>query len=137
MSIAPRPAKWNRASTPREGHSSFGQRRTFSPSGRTSGVPQTGQSPGILNARSSPVRRETTGAITSGMTSPARRTSTQSPTRMSLRAISSSLCRVAWVTVPPDSTTASNWANGVTAPVRPTWVLMSRRRVVFSSGGNL
>ena len=59
------------------------------------------------------------GATTSGITSPARRTTTVSPMRMSLRAISSGLCSVAWRTITPPTCTGSSTANGVMTPVRP------------------
>ena len=71
------------------------------------------------------------------MTSPALRTITVSPTRTSLRRTSSSLCSVARATVEPATTTGSISATGVSLPVRPTCTAMSRRSVVFSSGGNL
>ena len=45
-----------------------------------------------------------------GITSPARMTSTRSPSRMSLVAISSSLCSVALVTVTPLTCTGSSSA---------------------------
>ena len=57
---------------------------------------------------------------TSGITSPARRTTTVSPTRTSLRNTSDSLCKVALVTVTPPTNTGSNRATGVRDPVLPT-----------------
>ena len=48
---------------------------------------------------------------------------------MSFRRISSSLCRVARLILLPRSNTGSSSATGVSAPVRPTWIVMSRRRV--------
>ena len=65
--------------------------------------------------------------MTCGMTSPARRTITVSPMRMSLRAISSSLCSVAFDTTTPPTVTGSSLAAGVSAPVRPTWISMSQQ----------
>ena len=56
---------------------------------------------------------------TAGMTSPAFSTNTMSPTRMSLRAISSWLCRVARATVVPARRTGSSSATGVRTPVPP------------------
>ena len=56
------------------------------------------------------------------MTSPARCTTTVSPTRTSLRAISSSLCSVAFETTTPPTVTGFSLATGVSAPVRPTWI---------------
>ena len=55
-----------------------------------------------------------------GMTSPARCTITVSPMRISLRAISSSLCSVALETTTPPTVTGFSRATGVSAPVRPT-----------------
>ena len=71
------------------------------------------------------------------MTSPARCTITVSPMRTSLRAISSSLCSVAFCTTTPPTVTGSSLATGVSAPVRPTWMSMSRKIVVAFSAGNL
>ena len=98
---------------------------------------QTGQSVGITNARSAPVRRLGMGATTSGITSPARRTTTVSPMSTPLRSTSSALCSVAIEIVTPPTRTGSSTANGVTAPVRPTLTWMSLSRVVCSSAGNL
>ena len=69
--------------------SAFGQRRSLSPSfiGRSS-VPHDGQCVGITKSRSSssrPLRRAVTGPTSSGITSPALRTTTVSPMRMPLR----------------------------------------------------
>ena len=137
MSIAPRPAKWTMRPQICAGHCRFGQRATASPSGRTIGVPQFGQAVGITNGRSAPLRRLGIGATTSGITSPARRTTTVSPISTPLRATSSALCSVAIEIVTPPTRTGSSIANGVTAPVRPTLTWMSRSTVVCSSGGNL
>src|SRR3972149_4865792 len=49
---------------------------------------------------------------TCGMTSPARWTSTVSPSRMSLRSISSWLCRLARLTVTPPMCTGSSMGMG-------------------------
>ena len=62
---------------------------------------------------------------------------TVSPMRTSLRRISSSLCRVALVTVTPPTNTGLSRATGVIAPVRPTCTSMSSNVVVASSAGNL
>ncbi len=45
---------------------------------------------------------------------------TLSPSRISLRSISSKLCRVARSTTTPSMSVGSTMATGVTAPVRPT-----------------
>ena len=102
-----------------------------------SSLPQSGQLVGITNARSLPSRRSTTGASTSGITSPALRIITVSPIRMPLRMTSWALCNVALVTVEPATLTGSMKANGVTRPVRPTLTLISSNLVVTSSGGYL
>ncbi len=79
-----------------------------------------GRSTGRRTGRSAPVRRSLSGFTTSGITSPARRMSTQSPTRMSLRRISSSLWSVARDTSAPESRTGFTSTTGVSTPVRPT-----------------
>ena len=99
--------------------------------------PHDGQAVGMENVRSSPVRRSVSTRTTSGITSPARCTTTQSPMRTSLRRISSSLCSVALVTVTPDTRTGSSSATGVRAPVRPTYTRISVTRVTACSAGNL
>ena len=74
---------------------------------------------------------------TCGITSPARWIITVSPMRTSSRAISSALCSVAFCTITPPTPTGSSFATGVSAPVRPTWISMSRTTVVACSAGNL
>ena len=96
-----------------------------------------GQCVGMTNLRSLPVRRLGMGATTSGMTSPARRTTTVSPMSRPLRSTSSALCRVATPMVTPPTLTGSRTAKGVTAPVRPMLTMMSLSLVVCSSAGNL
>jgi len=108
-----------------------------SPSNRTSGEPQIGQSAG---KRQGGLRRFPfvfTGPTTSGITSPALRSTTVSPISTPLRRTSSALCRVAISTVDPETRTGSMTANGVTRPVRPTLTWMSSSLVVTSSGGYL
>ena len=113
------------------------QRAMASPSRRTIFEPHTGHLSGILNLRAFFGRRDFTTLTISGMTSPARRTMTQSPMRTSRRLISSSLWRVALLTVTPPTWTGSSRATGVTAPVRPTCTSMSSTRVISSWAGNL
>ena len=138
MSSAPRPARWNSRSRSWAGQErAFGQRQSTSPSSRASGVSQAGQCVGNSNARSSPVRRSATGPTTSGITSPALRSTTMSPISTPLRLTSSALCSVARSTVDPATWAGSITANGVTRPVRPTLTRMSSSRVVTSSGGYL
>ena len=73
-----------------------------------------------------PARAPGTRPTTSGITSPARRTITVSPTRTPLRRSSNTLCSVALLTVVPPTNTGSSLATGVSLPVRPTWMSMPR-----------
>ena len=82
-------------------------------------------------------RNDNTGPTTSGITSPAFRTTTVSPGRTSLSCTCSRLCNVAIPTVLPESTTGSSTANGVARPVRPIETEMSFKIVLRSSGANL
>jgi hypothetical protein len=138
MSMAPRLAKWTRVPHRWAGQPVvLGQRVADSPSGRTSGVPHSGQAAGNFQRRSPLRRLVRTGPTTSGMTSPALRTNTVSPGRTSRRTTSSWLWRVARPTVDPAISTGSRTANGVATPVRPIETMMSLSRVVRSSGGYL
>ncbi len=130
MSSAPRDTKCLSASTWRLGQASFGQRCLASPSARTTGVPHSGHRSGIEKTCSAPVLASRTGPTTCGITSPARWTITVSPTRMSLRRMSSSLWSVASLTVTPPTSTGSSSANGLRAPVRPTLIPIERSLVV-------
>ena len=96
------------------------QRATASPSSRTIGEAHSGHCVGITNTRASSGRFSMMLITTSGITSPARRTTTVSPMRTSLRATSSALCSVALVTTTPPTSTGASRATGVIAPVRPT-----------------
>ena len=125
------------APAPAPGTAGSGSAPPLRPRGARSAVPQTGQSTGMTKARSLPSRRLGMGATTSGITSPARRTTTVSPMRTPLRTTSCALCSVAIEMVTPPTRTGSRMANGVTAPVRPTEAWMSRSLVVCSSAGNL
>ena len=88
--------------------------------GRAATPPQAGQRSGKANGVAPSGRFDTSVWTTYGITSPARSINTVSPTRTSLRRTSSSLCRVALVTVTPPTNTGFKRATGVTAPVRPT-----------------
>ena len=113
------------------------QRVAASPGTRTTGEAHTGHFSGIAKrsgGRRGPLLFTPT---TSGMTSPARRTMTVSPIQTSLRLSSSSLCRVALVTVAPPTNTGLRRATGVRAPVRPTCTSIPRTSVVCSSAGYL
>ncbi len=100
-------------------------------------TPHSGHLLGITNARACAGRLSSSTRTTSGITSPARRTITKSPTCTSLRRTSSSLCRVALVTVTPPTNTGFSRATGVSAPVRPTCTSMSSTSVPASSAANL
>ena len=119
------------------GQSMETQRYATSPSSCTTGLPHAGHVWGMRHSAASAGRFASTGPTTSGITSPALCTTMVSPTRTSLRCTSSSLCSVARAMVEPETVTGSNSATGVSTPVRPTWMRISRRTVSFSSGGNL
>ena len=138
MSIARREAKWISASLrcaaqtrPPE------QRQAAAPSSRSSAEPHTGQCAGMCQRRVCAGRCSGITRTTSGITSPARRTITVSPTRTSSRATWSALCSVALVTVTPATCTGASRATGVAAPVRPIWISIASTVVVCSCAGNL
>ena len=137
MSMAPRDAKWEMRCTCWPGQSTLTQNVSLSPSSRTRGWPHDGQTVGNVHGSVPSGRAERTGPRTSGMTSPARRTTTVSPGRTSLARTWSSLCRVARPTLAPPTTTGSSMAKGVAFPVRPIDTMIPLSRVVRSSGGNL
>ena len=103
MSIAPRETKCLSSCHWRPGQTRFGHFVKTPPSGLTVGVSHDGQCAGGRGGSARSGRSTACGAgeTTCGMTSPARRTMTSSPTRRSLRARSSSLCSVASLTVTP------------------------------------
>src|SRR5216684_1297623 len=113
------------------------QRRTTMPSSRTARLPQIGHFSGYWKGRASFGRRSRMTPTICGITSPARWTMTVSPMRTSLRAISSSLCKVARCTTTPPTVIGSSTATGVSAPCRPTDIRMSRSTVVACCAGNL
>ena len=119
------------------GQARLTQRQAASPSPRTAGEPHDGQTWGKSYGSASGERLSSTTRTTSGMTSPARRTTTVSPGRRSLALISSSLCSVARETVTPARLTGSRMATGVSTPVRPTWTSMRDSTVSASWAGNL
>ena len=137
MSMAPREAKWHTAAQRFCGQASLAQTCWASPSARTSGSPQDGQSAGKAHGTESSGRNSRTGPTTSGMTSPALRTTTVSPGRTSLIRTWSSLWSVAMATVEPPTKTGAMTAKGVALPVLPIETWMSRSVVVRSSGGSL
>ena len=72
-----------------------------------------------------------------GITSPALSTVTVSPTLISFRLISSSLCKVAFETNTPPILTDLIFATGVNAPVLPIWISMSNISEIALSEENL
>ncbi len=136
-SSAPRLARCSTLFLSCAGQSRFGQRVTASPSSRTVAEPQTGHLPGRWNGRVRAGRFFFTTSTTWGITSPARCTTTVSPTRTSLRSTSSWLWSEAFETVTPPTCTGRSFATGVSAPVRPTWTSMASITVVACCGGNL
>ena len=136
MSIAP--AKCLSSCHCRPGHARLGQRVNTDPSGLTVGVWQTGHRAGGAGGGGRSVRSATCGAgeSTWGMTSPARSTITSSPSRMSLRARSSSLCSVASLIVTPPTRTGSSIAYGCRSPNFPGFQPIWSRRVTAVVGGN-
>jgi hypothetical protein len=126
MFIAVRDAKCSRLRRSRAGHEVFSQRQTTSSSSRASALPQAAHVVGITHGCESAGRRLRIGATTRGMTSPAFSMTTVSPSRRSLRAMSSALCSVAIEIVDPATNTGSSTAYGVFAPVRPTLTAIRR-----------
>jgi len=106
-------------------------------SGFTVSVPHIGHFFGGFGLRRPFFLRGSFGATTAGITSPARITTTSSPSRTSLRARSSSLCRVAVLTVTPPTWTGSSIANGNSAPLRPTFQTTLFSLVVAVVGATL
>ena len=137
MSIAPRLTKcltcWKTCPGQPE---RFGQIVKTPSSGFTVGVPHAGHFFGGFGLRRPFGRLWISGETTAGMTSPARMTTTSSPSRTSLRARSSSLWRVAVETVTPPTWTGSSIAKGSRWPVRPTFQTTLFSRVVAVVGGN-
>ena len=123
-------------SSPRDGQARFGHRCIASPSGLTISALQSGHRSGMRNGF---VRflRGSTGPTTCGITSPARWTITSSPSRMSLRLMSSSLCSVAREMVTPPTSTGSRMPHGFSAPVRPTRIAILWSVVVAVDGAHL
>ena len=91
-----------------------------SPSGLTTSTPQSGHFFGIRNFFVPGWCTPPAGPTICGITSPARWTTTMSPSRICLRLMSSSLWSVARETVTPPTSTGSITAHGFSAPVRPT-----------------
>ena len=105
MSMAPRLAQCEQALQRLRGavDRDAAERRPRPPRARR-GFRSWGSASGICHGWAPSGRSASTGPSTSGMTSPALRTMTVSPTRTSLRCTSSSLCSVARATVEPATT---------------------------------
>src|SRR5712691_12014682 len=95
-----------------DGHRALLGQNQYAPL-RTSAAPHEGHFFGNFHGFALGGRLERTGPTTSGMTSPARRTMTVSPSRTSFRLTSSMLCRVTLLTVTPPTNTGSSLATGV------------------------
>ena len=113
----------------------FGQIVKTPSCGFTVGVPHSGHFFGGFGLRVPFLRRWMIGETTCGITSPARITTTSSPSRTSLRSRSSSLCRVAVLTVTPLTWTGSSIAKGSRCPVRPTFQTILLELVAAGSEG--
>ena len=112
MSIAPRETKCLRSCHARAGQSRLGQIVKTPSGGLIVAVSQKGHLRGGCGGGGRSLRSATWGAgeSTCGITSPARRTITSSPARMSLRNRSSSLCSVASLIVTPPTATGASTA---------------------------
>ena len=121
MSIAPRDAQCSRRSRRCAGQPTFVQRDTTSPGSRHTGPPQLGHVRGHLpRAR---VRRPQPAHRPDDLGDDVARLAHDDRVAHRARpcgAISSTLCSVARAIVEPATSTGSNTANGVIAPVRPT-----------------
>ena len=123
MSIARRPAKCSSACLRCAAQNRPPvQRWSMPPCSRRTALPQTGHCARHAEVGHVASRTAGTRPTTSGITSPARRTITVSPTRTPLRRSSNRLCSVALLTVVPPTKTGSSLATGVSLPVRPTWI---------------
>ena len=100
-------------------------------------APQAGHLPGGATARRRAAGALRRTAMISGITSPARRSSTVSPSASPFSLMKPRLCRVARRTVTPPSATGSSSATGVSAPVRLTWNSTPRNWVRAVGAGNL
>ena len=139
MSIAPLLTKCLTAWNSWPGHEArLGQIVQTPSSGLIVGVPHDGHFAGGSGTGPRFLRRcaFAVGETTCGMTSPARRTITSSPSRTSLRRRSSSLCSVASLTTTPETSTGSSCANGTMWPVRPTFQATRWSVVVAVLGAN-
>ena len=129
MSMALREAKCSRRRRSWAGQVGLSQRATASSASRESGLLHEGHWLGKEYSTASSGRALRSTSTTLGITSPPFSMSTVSPMRISLRRISSALCRLARAMVEPAKGTGSKTATGVTAPVRPTCRWISRSRV--------
>ena len=119
--MAPLLTQWRREARRIAGQLLLTQRVSASPSSRTSSEPHSGQRLGRLSRRPPLGRSSGSTRTTSGMISPALRTTIVSPLWSANSRSRSALWRVALLTLVPARGTGSNSATGVTLPVRPTW----------------
>ena len=103
----------------------------------TTSDPHSGQTSGNSNSEVLLGRWFKSTDTICGITSPALRTTTVSPTRTPNLWISDLLCSVTFETVTPPTKTGSSRATGVIAPVRPTCTSIANTLLVFSCAGNL
>ena len=138
MFIAPRDAKCSRPRCSLAGHDVFSQRHTASPSARCSVLPQRGHVVGISHGCA--VRRPPAQHRTDDARNHVAGLLDRPPSR--LRGCPCGRCRRRCAASPsrwcePARNTGSSTANGVTAPVRPTFTSILLSSVVFCSAGNL
>ena len=114
----------------------FTHRVAASSPSRTRLDPHSGQCSGSCTGVALLGRSSGSTRTTSGIISPALRTTMVSPRCRSSSAIRSALWRVARLTLVPAKATGSNSATGVITPVRPTCTTTRSRRLGASSAGN-
>ena len=144
INLLPRPStsraalltQWRRPPRRMAGQLLLMQRVAASSPSLTRVEPHSGQHSGSCTGCAPAGRRSGRTLTTSGMISPALRTTTVSPMCRSSSAMRSALCSVARLTLVPARATGSNSATGVTAPVRPTCTVTRSRRLGASSAGN-
>ena len=134
-SRAPLLTQWRKPPRRIAGQLLLMQRVAASLSSRTKVEPHSGQWSGRSRGTAPSGRSSGSTRTTSGMISPALRTTTVSPRCRSSSAMRSALCRVARLTLVPARATGSNSATGVTAPVRPTCTTSFSSLLGASSAG--
>ena len=143
ISFEPRPStsiaalltQWRRVPRNIAGQLLLTQRVAASSASRISSEPHSGQLWGKAKAMAAAGLSSISTRTTSGMISPALRTTIVSPACRSSSARRLALCKVARLTMVPARATGSNSATGVITPVRPTWQLSRSKRLGASSAG--